>query len=114
MMKFYVWVFAVGFLMATLSTASASDFRVNGTTKMTYDSSLKVMFDSLPQADQEAFRKGLLNLIVTEYPPAKGVAKKRLLQFVTPALNVAPTTMHGKSLSEILNRGEKFLPNRKP
>ena len=97
------------FLHTAISQVSAAELRIDGTSKETYERSLGAMIDSLNKRDMDAFQKGLINLIVTRYPPAKGAVGRQILRFLQPAIAAAPTTLNGITKSEILAHGRMVV-----
>ena len=95
---------ALGFLLS-LNTCHAADMKVDGRTKESFDRSVKAMADTLSDADKKVFAEGLMNMILTEYPSAKGMSGIAVLSVAPQALDAAHVTMDGKTLSEIVARG---------
>lgn len=91
------------------STATAQDLTVDGSSQETYERSVKAMADGLSEADEEAFARGLINLIITRYPAAQGAEGLAMLQFMEPAVEAAHITLDGVPMSEILERGREII-----
>lgn len=92
-------------------SASAQDMTVDGTSKETYERSIKAMAEGMSTEDREAFGRGLINLIVTRYPPAQGAQGLAMIQFMEPAVNAAHITLDGVSREEILAKGREIVAN---
>ncbi|WP_265517585.1 hypothetical protein [Nitratireductor luteus] len=99
---------AAGALLG-ISLALADSMEIDGTSKETFSRSVKTMADAVPEPDKEAFQKGLLNLIITRYPPAAGAEGLALMAFMGPAVEASHTTMDGVTKEEILKRGRELL-----
>ncbi len=98
-------------LLAVAVTASASladELRIDGTSKESFANSTAKMAEDLGPEEKELFQKGLLNLIITRYPPAQGAEGFALLAFMPQAVEVAHTTMNGVTRTEILARGREL------
>ena len=67
-------------LLACFHPISAEEFVVDGSTRETYERSIKEMADSFPEKERELFVRGLLDLIFTRYPPVQG-AKGLLITY---------------------------------
>lgn len=104
-MRLITVLFALGLLV---SPAAAQEMTVDGSTQESYERSVKAMVESLPEEDREVFGKGLMNLIITHYPPAQGAEGFQALQFIEPAIEAAHITLDGVSKSEILARGREL------
>jgi len=85
--------------------AMADDLTIDGTTQETFEASVREMTEGLSDQDAKAFAAGLMNMILTEYPPAKGQEGLSILFFAEEATKAAPRTLDGKTLAEILERG---------
>lgn len=98
---------------ATLSVMSspifAQDMTVDGSSHDSYERSLKAMAEGMSDEDREAFARGLINMILTDYPPAAGAKGFAALQFMEPATEAAHITLDGVSRQEILDRGQEIL-----
>lgn len=90
-------------------SALAQEMTVDGTSKETYEQSIKAMADGLSAEDREAFGRGLINLIVTRYPPAQGAQGLAMIQFMEPAVAAAHITLDGVSREEILAKGREIV-----
>ncbi len=101
-------VFALAFFCAAVS-ASAQEMTVDGSSKESYERSIRAMADGLSEQDKEAFGRGLINLIITGYPPAAGAEGLAMLQFMEPAVEAAHITLDGVSREEILAKGREIL-----
>jgi hypothetical protein len=99
----FIASFNLPFINRNRSTGS-----VDGTSKEGYEKSLKAMADQLSAADKEVFSKGLINLIITRYPPAAGAQGLILMQFMQPAIEAAPINMNGVTADEIMARGREL------
>ncbi|RUV62631.1 hypothetical protein EOA64_11370 [Mesorhizobium sp. M1A.F.Ca.IN.022.02.1.1] len=91
-----------------VSVATADEMKIDGTSKETFAASAAAMAESLKPDEKEIFQKGLLNLIITRYPPAKGIEGLPLLAMMPQAMEVAHTTMNGVTKDEILERGREL------
>ncbi|TAV14720.1 hypothetical protein [Rhizobium ruizarguesonis] len=69
---------------------------------------MKAMADQLSAADKEVFSKGLINLMITRYPPSAGAQGLMLLQFMPQAIEAAPVNMNGVTADEIMARGREL------
>ncbi|MCC3304206.1 hypothetical protein [Sneathiella sp. HT1-7] len=101
-------------LVLISSLALAEEYVVDGTTVETYERSIKAMADSLNEQDKKDFGRGLLNLMLTEYPAARGAKGFQLLQFMQPAVEAAHITLDGRTLEEILERGRSIADKDTP
>lgn len=95
----------IGFFV---SFAMADEMKIDGTSKETFTTSAKAMVESLNPEQREIFQKGLLNLIVTRYPPASGIEGFPMLSMMPQAMEVAHVTMNGVTKDEILERGREL------
>lgn len=95
-------------LLAFAHPVWADEFVVDGSTREAYERSIKSMVESLQDADQELFAKGVLNLILTRYPPAQGAKGLQALLFMQPAVESAHITLDGITREEILARGREL------
>jgi hypothetical protein len=100
------------FIAAWTLTAFAADLRIDGRSKDSFDRSVKTMADSLSEDDKKVFAEGLMNLILTEYPPAKGMSGFALITIAPQAIDAAPVTVNGKTLSEIMARGRAIARDK--
>ncbi|TGT91714.1 MULTISPECIES: hypothetical protein [unclassified Mesorhizobium] len=91
-----------------VSMATADEMKIDGTSKETFTLTAKAMVESLKPDEKETFQKGLLNLIITRYPPAQGLEGFPLLALMPEAMEVAHTTMNGVTKDEILERGREL------
>ena len=82
---------------------------VDGSSKEAYERSVKAMADELSDEDKEAFGRGLINLIITRYPPATGAEGLAMLQFMQPAVEAAHITLDGVTRDEILAKGREIM-----
>lgn len=103
------YLLSLSFLLGLSSTALALTGSVDGTSKETYEKSLKAMADQLSEGDKQVFSKGLINLMITRYPPAAGAQGLMLLQFMQPAIEAAPVNMNGVTADEIMARGRELV-----
>ncbi len=103
------YLLSLPILLGLSSAALALTGIVDGTSKETYEKSLKTMADQLSAADKEVFSKGLINLIITRYPPATGAQGLMLLQFMQPAIEASPVNMNGVTADEIMARGRELV-----
>lgn len=104
-MKWIVFALAAVLLAGV---ASAADLRIDGSSKETFDRSAKAMADTLSESDKEIFARGLMNIIITDYPPAKGAEGLAVFAFASAAVDAAHITAAGKTLPEIMARGRKL------
>ncbi|MFT4163431.1 hypothetical protein [Shinella sp.] len=111
-MRRYLLSFPI--LLAMSGAAFALDGSVDGTSKESYERSIKAMADQLSPEDKEVFSKGLINLIVTKYPPAAGAQGFALLQFMPQAIESAHINMAGVTADEIMARGRELVAASKP
>ncbi len=102
------YLLSLPILIALSSGALALTGAVDGSSKEAYEKSLKAMADQLSQADKEIFSKGLINLMITRYPPAAGAQGLVLMQFTPAAIEAAPTNMNGVTADEIMARGREI------
>lgn len=91
------------------SNATAQGMVVDGSSKEAYERSVKAMADELSDEDKEAFGRGLINLIITRYPPATGAEGLAMLQFMQPAVEAAHITLDGVTRDEILAKGREIM-----
>jgi hypothetical protein len=103
------YLLSLSFLLGLSSTALALTGSVDGTSKENYEKSLKAMADQLSAEDKQVFSKGLINLMITRYPPAAGAQGLILLQFMQPAIEAAPVNMNGVTADEIMARGRELV-----
>lgn len=88
--------------------AMADELTIDGTTQETFEASIREMTEGLSDEDAKAFAAGLMNMILTEYPPAKGQEGLSILFFAEEATKAAPRTLNGKTRDEILERGRSL------
>ncbi|MCG8690317.1 MAG: hypothetical protein MI806_03810 [Minwuiales bacterium] len=88
---------------------SAEELRVDGSSKEAYARSIRAMQDSLAPEDREAFDKGLIDLAITRFYPEAVARNRELIHYLQPALDAAPTTLHGVTRAEILARGRAAI-----
>ena len=100
--------------LALSVAAFALDGSVDGTSKESYERSIKAMADQLSPEDKEIFSKGLINLIVTRYPPATGAQGFALLQFMPQAIESAHVNLAGVTADEIMARGRELVAASNP
>lgn len=100
---------SITILFGLSSVAFALTGSVDGSSKENYEKSLKAMADQLSAADKEVFSKGLINLMITRYPPAAGAQGLMLLQFMPQAIEAAPVNMNGMTADEIMARGRALV-----
>ncbi|MCQ1779423.1 hypothetical protein NOJ05_19630 [Neorhizobium galegae] len=105
MYKLYLLSFPV--LLSLSSAAFALTGTVDGSSKEAYEKSLKGMADQLSPAEKEIFSKGLINLMITRYPPAAGAQGLMLMQFMPAAIEAAPVNMNGVTADGIMARGRQ-------
>lgn len=111
------YAFSLLLLMSLAADGSAETLKIDGSSKEAYERSIKAMADSLSGAEKEMFSKGLINLIITRYPPAAGAEGLTLLQFIQPAVESAHIHMDGVAVEEILARGRQLAaakPSQSP
>ncbi|ESY72768.1 hypothetical protein X743_14405 [Mesorhizobium sp. LNHC252B00] len=113
-MKAFSIVIVGFFFLAFTFGCLANELTIDGTTKETFAASTKAIADSLSPEEKPIFQAGLLNLIVTRYPPASGATGLALLAFMPQAAEVAHITMNGVTKSEILARGQEVQFARAP
>lgn len=101
-------------LLSLSSAAFALTGSVDGSSKEAYEKSLKAMADQLSPADKEIFSKGLINLMITRYPPAAGAQGLMLMQFMSAAIEAAPVNMNGVTADEIMARGREVAAKNPP
>jgi hypothetical protein len=99
----------IGFLSVGIALA---DMKVDGSTKETFERSTKSMADTLSDEDKKVFAEGLLNMILTDYPSAKGMDGGSFLAIAPKAVEAAHITMDGKTLSEIMARGRAVISKK--
>jgi hypothetical protein len=95
-------------MLSLPATAFAQPMKIDGSSKENYEASIKAMADSLSAENKEIFSKGLINLILTRYPPAIGAEGLTLLQFIQPAVEAAHIHMNGVTVEEIMARGRQL------
>ncbi len=105
-MRFLIVAFVFTILAWPLS---AEEMTVDGSSKEAYERSIKAMVDRLPDEDKEAFGRGLINLIITRYPPAQGAEGLAMLQFMEPAMEAAHVTLSGVSRDDIVSKGREIM-----
>ena len=105
---------AIGAVVFASVPAWAQGLVVDGTTVESYERSIKAMADSLNEQDRKDFGQGLLNMMLTEYPAARGAQDLQLLQFMQPAVKAAHITLDGRTLEEILERGRSIADDGAP
>ena len=102
-------LFRAALLTAILcSPACADELKIDGTSKETFAKSVGAMAATLSPADKEVFQKGLMNLMVTKYPPAEGAEGLQMLAFMPQAIEVAHVTLNGYTRNQILEHGRKL------
>ena len=111
-MRKYLLFFPI--ILAMSGVTLAFDGIVDGTSKESYERSIKAMADQLSPQDKEVFGKGLINLIITKYPPAVGAEGLAMLQFMPQAIESAHINMAGVTADEIMERGRKLVAASKP
>lgn len=90
---------------------SAGELTIDGTSQESFEASIREMTEGLSDVDAKAFASGLLNMILTEYPPAKGQDGLSVLFFGEEAAKAAPRTLDGKTRAEIIARGRDLSDN---
>lgn len=95
-------------LILAATPALADDLTIDGTSQETFEASVREMTEGLSDGDAKAFAAGLMNVILTEYPPAKGQEGLSILFFGEEATKAAPRTLNGKTRDEILERGRSL------
>lgn len=85
---------------------------VDGTSTETYERSIRAMADTLDDAEKAIFAKGLMNIVITEYPAASGLEGLGLLSIMPAATEAAHITLNGYTLDEILERGRSLEPDQ--
>lgn len=96
------------------SFAFAGELTIDGSSQESFEASIREMTEGLSDADAKAFASGLMNMILTEYPPAKGQEGLSVLFFGEEAAKAAPRTLDGKTRAEIIERGHSLSGNRIP
>ncbi len=99
-------------ILLCFGSALAASGVIDGTTKESYERSLKAIADQLTPEEKEVFSKGLINLILTRYPPAADAKGLMLLQFMGPAVEAAHINMNGLSADDILKRGRQIMADQ--
>ena len=84
------------------SVAFAQELVVDGSSKEAFDASMSAMAASLPPEQKKAFADGAMKLILEGYPLAAGLEGPALLQMLPKAMEAAPATLNGVTLSQIL------------
>lgn len=105
---------SAGTVALAVAPAWAQGMVIDGTTTETYERSIKAMAGSLGEEDKQHFGKGLLNMMLTEYPAAHGAEGLQLLQFMQPAVEAAHITLDGRTMEEILERGRSLAHDSAP
>jgi hypothetical protein len=103
---------AIFFILAFytfLLTAHAEQLNIDGSSKETYERSVKTMVEGMSVEDKNIFGHGLLSLILKRYPAAQGAKGAEVFQLMAPALESAHITMDGVSLDEILAAGRESI-----
>jgi hypothetical protein len=101
--------FALAFaFFFTASPAVSEELTIDGTSQETFEESIRLMTEDLNEEDVQAFADGMMNMILTEYPPAKGQDGFSILLFGAEAVKAAPRTLDGRSRAEILERGRSL------
>lgn len=100
---------SVFFIFALSIPSMAQQMVVDGSSKEAYERSLKAMVQGMSDEDREAFARGLINLMVTRYPPASGAEGLGMLQFMEPAVEAAYITLDGTTRDEILEKGREIV-----
>lgn len=85
---------------------------IDGTSVETYERSVRAMADTLDEAEKAIFAKGLMNIVVTEYPAAAGVEGLGLLSILPAATEAAHITLDGYTLEQVLERGRSLQANQ--
>jgi hypothetical protein len=102
-------IFALALSIWIAATAAlAEPMVVDGISQETYERSIREMADTLSETERETFAKGLVNLILTRYPPAQGAEGFQQLQFMQAAVEAAHISMNGVTREEILARGREI------
>lgn len=85
--------------------ASAEELTIDGSSQVSFEASVREMTEDLSDEDAKTFSAGLMNMILAEYPPAKGQDGLSLLFFGEEAVKAARRTLDGKTKGEIIERG---------
>lgn len=93
-------------MAAVLSgTAIAKDLLINGSSQAAMQESMRPMMQGLDATELEIFQNGFLSMVVTTYPPAKGLDGLALIPFMEPAMVTAHNRLDGISFAQIMERG---------
>lgn len=90
------------------ATGGYAEGTVDGSSQQAFEDSIAAMTADISPDEQELFSAGLLNLILTEYPPARGLVGLEALMFAEPAVEAAPITLDGYSFEQIMDRGREI------
>ena len=91
-----------------LSATCALSQEIDGSSRETFERSVAAMGEDLSDEDKEIFAKGLLNLMLTEYPPANGLDGLALLAMLAPATEAAHISLDGFTFDQIMSRGREL------
>lgn len=106
-MRANFWILLIALAVWTPQSAQA-EMKINGSSQAAFERSVKAMTRNMSKSDKQAFTKGLLNLILTRYPPAAGAKGLQLFAFMGEATKAAHRTMDGVSRSDILQHGRRL------
>jgi hypothetical protein len=96
-------------LVFNVVTASAEELRIDGSSEASFARSMSAIAKSLTPDEREAYKRGLMNIVLAHYPPAANAEGAALVSLINPALKAAHTTLNGMTKDEIVARGHELL-----
>jgi hypothetical protein len=96
-------------LVFNVVTASAEVLRIDGTSEESFAKSMSAIARSLTPDEREAYKRGLMNIVLAHYPPAANAEGAALVSLINPAIKAAHTTLNGMTKDEIVARGRELL-----
>jgi hypothetical protein len=96
-------------LVFNVVTASAEELRIDGTSEESFAKSMSAIAKSLTPDEREAYKRGLMNIVLAHYPPAANAKGAALVSLINPAIKAAHTTLNGMTKDEIVARGRELL-----
>jgi hypothetical protein len=103
-----------GAFLAGLQPALCDELRIDGRTQEAFSRSMNAIAASLTPGEREAYKRGLMNIILANYPPAAKAKGAALVAQINPALKAARATLNGMTKEEIVAHGRELLKNPLP
>jgi hypothetical protein len=96
-------------LVFQVAAASAEELRIDGSSDESFSRSMSAIARSLAPDEREAYKRGLMNIVLARYPPAAHAQGAALVSLINPAIKAAHTTLDGMTKDEIVARGRELL-----